>query len=492
MWLKFALNSLIFTLIGALMLGQLNVINVLAVAGDIPLTSPVTSPVETSEPSTSPSPTPSPSPEPITNPISLPSPTPAPITSPITEPEPTHTPSATPSPTPTPEPSPTPSPATVVAVDPSNPQVVINSTSPALNISVASSVINPNLSLTDLLITSQTAASAILNNSITIDTASSLGHINVQMPAGIMISGPASWAGLINMPLVQPSSSVIPTTEAGTIATTTAVIEIGAGDTFLTLDKAVRILIPGQAGKLVGYSLGTVFTKISQNCSADTQAVGDALAGGTDCFISVGNDLVVWTKHFTKFVTYTQKATNSGSNSNSNSNSNPGAPVCTDTKPQSQPKLLSATVSGRNQVTLNWSKALDPVTYYLVAYGTKPNTMQYGNPNVGGKDTTSYVVKGLTNGTTYYFKLRAGNNCMPGEFSNEIAVKASGDNYISGPAIGFKYGVLSTQKQATPTAQAKFKPVTSYEPSRWEAVINFFLHLFLEVKNATLKKWLPI
>ncbi|PJA01759.1 hypothetical protein COX74_01020, partial [bacterium (Candidatus Gribaldobacteria) CG_4_10_14_0_2_um_filter_41_16] len=36
--------------------------------------------------------------------------------------------------------------------------------------------------------------------------------------------------------------------------------------------------------------------------------IGDALAAGGDCKISVGSDLIIWTKHFTNFVTYTQTA----------------------------------------------------------------------------------------------------------------------------------------------------------------------------------------
>ena len=110
--------------------------------------------------------------------------------------------------------------------------------------------------------------------------------------------------------------------------------------------------------------------------------------------------------------------------------------------------MLSATITGPNQVTLTWSKAKNPVTYYLVAYGTKSGKIEFGNPNVGGADTTSYVVNGLSGGTNYYFKVRAGNNCMPGEFSSEITAKAYGSE-VQTPAKGFSEGVLSTNKTIT-------------------------------------------
>lgn len=73
---------------------------------------------------------------------------------------------------------------------------------------------------------------------------------------------------------------------------------------------------------------------------------------------------------------------------------------------------------------------------------------------------------------------------MPGEFSNEIAVKASGDN-IAGPAKGFKAGVLSTQKASSGT-DLKFQPITKAEPQRtvteagniFTRFISLLTHLF--------------
>jgi len=115
------------------------------------------------------------------------------------------------------------------------------------------------------------------------------------------------------------------------------------------------------------------------------------------------------------------------------------APVCNDSKPGSAPTLLSAS-AGTNSVTLTWSKALDPATYYLVTYSTISGSQQYGNPNVGGHDTISYTVTGLSGGITYYFKVRAGNGCMPGDFSNELSATPGG-GFISGPAEGFAPGV---------------------------------------------------
>lgn len=122
-----------------------------------------------------------------------------------------------------------------------------------------------------------------------------------------------------------------------------------------------------------------------------------------------------------------------------------GAQACSDAAPAGAPKLLSAT-SGVNSVTLTWSPAPDPVTYYLVAYGRSPGIWEYGNPNIGGRDTTSYTINNLSGGTTYYFVVRAGNGCTPGPFSHELATTPTGGE-ISGPATGFGPGILGTSTE---------------------------------------------
>lgn len=121
--------------------------------------------------------------------------------------------------------------------------------------------------------------------------------------------------------------------------------------------------------------------------------------------------------------------------------------VCTDPAPSSAPILLSA-VPGINSVTLTWSPAVDPVSYYLVAYGTTSGIYQYGNPNVGGKGTTSYTVTNLSGGVPYYFVVRAGNGCTPGPFSNELSANPTG-GFVAGIAEGFLPEVLGTEDEVS-------------------------------------------
>lgn len=169
----------------------------------------------------------------------------------------------------------------------------------------------------------------------------------------------------------------------------------------------------------------------------------------------------------------------------------PAAPICNDSKPGNAPHLISAVPAGFNKVTLHWLEANNPVTYYLITFGNKPGQQLYGNPNVGGKGTTSYTVSSLSSNQTYYFKVRAGNGCQPGDFSNELSVKPAGVVIASVPQ-GFAPGILGANI-ATPSASPAISPGPTSGPTTqpsstpvsqgsgggfFQRLLNFFKHLF--------------
>lgn len=129
------------------------------------------------------------------------------------------------------------------------------------------------------------------------------------------------------------------------------------------------------------------------------------------------------------------------------------AATCSDTPPSSAPTLTSA-IPGVNSVTLTWTQAGDPISYYLVAFGTTSGSYTYGNPNVGAKGTNSYTISGLSGGITYYFVVRAGNGCAPGPFSNELSATPTGGFLTSIPS-GFAPEILGI---ATPEAELTTTP----------------------------------
>lgn len=206
-----------------------------------------------------------------------------------------------------------------VTVTETNKNLAVTAATDDVTITVPSTVTDATINVAELLAAPAggTVTTAPMPAELKIEastTISDVKPVEISIPAGTTISAADSdnWDGTINVPTVKANNTVEVTPDAGKTATVNAVIELGFNDVPLTFSKAVRILIPGQAGKDAGYYRGTTFTKITTVLNADTQAAGDALPAGQDGKIDVGTDLVIWTKHFTKFIAYTQTSSGGG------------------------------------------------------------------------------------------------------------------------------------------------------------------------------------
>lgn len=112
-----------------------------------------------------------------------------------------------------------------------------------------------------------------------------------------------NWNGIISAPVALNVKDV---TVPGALSVDAA-IEVGSINTNLSFDRAVRILLPGQAGKRTGFKqVGGEFTEIANICAADSQNSGDLARKNGGCKIDVGNDLVIWTSHFSQYAAYVQ------------------------------------------------------------------------------------------------------------------------------------------------------------------------------------------
>ena len=142
-------------------------------------------------------------------------------------------------------------------------------------------------------------------------------------------------------------------------------------------------------------------------------------------------------------------------------------PRCTDAKPTTAPTIVKAT-PGNNSVTLVWTEGEMPITHYLLEYGLAKDSFIYGAQNIGPKGTTTYTVNNLNNGTRYYFRVNAVNNCRLKPSHSVSAVAGLGSiSYIGSyiPKLSFykEASAISNQVKteqkgaAVPTDTAKNK-----------------------------------
>ncbi len=192
--------------------------------------------------------------------------------------------------------------AGAATISTTTPEVAVTNSIQALTITVPSEITNGTINF-DALITNGTGTLP----ATTIDTASA--DITISATTTVT-STDTSWDGVMKVPTV---TTVTLPAESGQTKTLSVAVEMGFAGAKLTFDKGVRILLAGQAGKRAGYiRTGISFTEITSICTADNQTAGDALPVDGDCKIDSGSDLVIWTKHFTTFATYTQTTNQSG------------------------------------------------------------------------------------------------------------------------------------------------------------------------------------
>ncbi len=102
----------------------------------------------------------------------------------------------------------------------------------------------------------------------------------------------------------------------------------------------------------------------------------------------------------------------------------PSPPACSDVSPGGKALwLYRARPQDSSSILLYFTGADNPVDRYALEYGTKSGSYQYGAANIGGKEIRTYLVKSLSPNTTYYFRVRAGNGCATGPWSNEMSAR---------------------------------------------------------------------
>ncbi len=136
-------------------------------------------------------------------------------------------------------------------------------------------------------------------------------QVDMIIPNGTTLTGSET----LQLPEVKPSSSV---KVAGAKAVN-LVIELGSPTGTISFSKPVLLMLKGQGAKTAGFIDNTgKFQKINKlsalsDCDRDSDAEAVAMilenAGMQEASGVSGQDLVIWTKHFTTFVAYTPSST---------------------------------------------------------------------------------------------------------------------------------------------------------------------------------------
>jgi hypothetical protein len=190
-----------------------------------------------------------------------------------------------------------------VTVDQNVSQVIVTENSPLQSVDIPASVpstqeVSLNLSL------------LLSNGNVTLGsnnfTLTRMGTVNytAEIPAETIISGGAGWDGLIDLPIVNTSSFSAP---SGSVD---VVIDVGAGIE-LNFSKKVKLVIGGKAGKRAAWSRGSsTLTDITTQCNnANNPTNINESTSPRECYIDSGDDLLIWTYHFTEFAAYTPPTT---------------------------------------------------------------------------------------------------------------------------------------------------------------------------------------
>lgn len=145
---------------------------------------------------------------------------------------------------------------------------------------------------------------AEINKELTIDSQNT--GMQIVFQGGTGISG-LNNDGIMALPKKVTSVS-IPAKEGFAISQLFA-IEIGLSDGSLTFDKPAKLVFPGMAKQKVGFKIGDgEFKEITSDCGNESPALNP----NSECKFDRGNDLLVFTNHFTKFAVYSESAISTG------------------------------------------------------------------------------------------------------------------------------------------------------------------------------------
>lgn len=206
--------------------------------------------------------------------------------------------------------------------------------------------------------------------------------------------------------------------------------------TFETIDVS--------SGKVTGNGTATITINPDSNFASNTtyyvQIDSTAFEDSSNNFFGGISSKETWnftTETVAPTATPTPTPTASNNTTATPSSNSPSAPSCTAVTPIHTPDLFQIDVSN-TQARLYFTPLNKHVTNYYISYGYTPEDQRFGVMTDLGPSTgvLAYVINELSPNLTYYFKVRPQNDCMPGNWSNQMkatTVKSStGAKYYKG------------------------------------------------------------
>jgi len=207
-------------------------------------------------------------------------------------------------------------------------------------------------------------------------------------------------------------STTIPTSPSGTslvndnyfnlLATNTS------GEALSSFDQSVSFVIAYGSEVELSFQENTFDVyKYTDGAWVDKNCILDTVANTLTCSLS----------GFSTYAVFGEKMTTGNSNNDTNSNSISSSQSCFDPKPAGTPDLFWIDTN-QTQATLYFTPITDNKKYYI-SFSTNENAEEHGvEVNLESSGVQNYTINLLSPNTTYYFKVRGQNGCMPGDWSN--------------------------------------------------------------------------
>lgn len=114
---------------------------------------------------------------------------------------------------------------------------------------------------------------------------------------------------------------------------------------------------------------------------------------------------------------------NNGSQSKVSKKRSSSSSICNSLKPHTAPDLFQIDVVN-DKAVLYFTPVSGPVDTYMIEYGYTSGDERFGTQFAHGHSTgvISHTINDLDTNSTYHFKVRAGNGCAYGDWSNEMKI----------------------------------------------------------------------